>query len=290
MKIMNSDELCWCKSGLNYGECHKTIDEKIRVYEKKGCIVPPRSLIKTPQQIEKIKASAKINTAVLDYVASVIKEGMSTEEIDVLVSSFTKEQGAICAPLNYQGYPKSVCTSINDEVCHGIPSRLRKLKDGDIVNVDVSTILDGYYSDASRMFCIGEVSAEKQKLVDVTKECLRRGIEAAKAWGFVGDIGDVISKYAHENGYSVVRELGGHGVGVEFHEDPFIAHIGKKQTGMLLVPGMIFTIEPMINAGGPNVVIDKYNGWTITTQDHSPSAQVEHMILITEEGPEILTY
>ncbi|MEG0076681.1 MAG: methionyl aminopeptidase [Anaerorhabdus sp.] len=287
---MENKENCWCGSGLPYDECHQSIDAKIKEYERKGCTVPPRSLIKTPAQIEKIKESAKINTAVLDYVAEHIHEGMTTEEIDVLVSEFTKSKGAICAPYQYQGYPKSVCTSINEEVCHGIPNRRKKLQQGDIVNVDVSTILDGYYSDASRMFCIGQVSPEKQRLVDATKECLRIGIEAAKPWGFVGDIGEAISKYAHQHGYSVVRELGGHGVGIEFHEDPFISHVGKKGTGMLLVPGMIFTIEPMINEGGANVVIDRYNGWTIYTADGKPSAQVEHMILITETGNEILTY
>ncbi len=268
----------------------KELEAKIVDYANQGCIVPSIDLIKTPEQIEKIKASAKINTAILDYVSEHIKEGMTTEEIDQLVSTFTKQHGAQCAPYNYQGYPKSVCTSINEEVCHGIPHRRRKLKKGDIVNVDVSTILDGYFSDASRMFCIGEISEEKRKLIEVTKECLKRGIEAAKPWGFVGDIGAAISQHAHQNGYSVVRELGGHGIGLSFHEDPFVSHVGQKGKGMLLVPGMIFTIEPMINAGSPEVVMDRYNGWTISTADGSPSAQVEHMILITENGPEILTY
>lgn len=284
------ENMCWCGSGQLYTECHQAIDEKIKEFERKGAEVPPRSLIKTPMQIEKIKQSAKINTQILDLVAEQIHEGMTTEDIDVIVKEYTLKQGAQCAPYQYQGYPKSVCTSINEEVCHGIPSRLKKLKNGDIINVDVSTILDGYYSDASRMFCIGEVNEEKRKLVEVTHECLRRGIEAAQAWGFVGDIGAAISEYAKEQGYSIVRELGGHGIGLEFHEDPFVAHVGKKGTGMLLVPGMIFTIEPMINVGQAKVVVDRYNGWTIYTADGKPSAQVEHMILITENGPEILTY
>ncbi|MCI5774842.1 MAG: type I methionyl aminopeptidase [Erysipelotrichaceae bacterium] len=271
---------------IDYYEKYK---DKIEEYRRLGHIVPSPDLVKNSEQIAKIKESAKINTAVLDHVAQNIKVGMSTQEIDDLVSSFTKEHGAICAPLHYQGYPKSVCTSINDEVCHGIPSRRIKLKDGDIINVDVSTILDGYYSDASRMFEIGNVSSKRQELVEITKECLRRGIEAAKPWGFVGDIGEAIASYAHSKGCSVVRELGGHGVGLEFHEDPFVSHIGKKGTGMLLVPGMIFTIEPMINAGKPHVVMDNLNGWTIYTQDGKDSAQVEHMILITEDGNEILT-
>lgn len=273
-----------------YREYQARIESKIEEYRKEGHQVPDLSLIKTPWQIKKIKDACSINTAVLDYVQDNIKVGMSTQEVDDLVSSFTLKSGALCAPLGYEGYPKSVCTSINEEVCHGIPSRLRKLNDGDIVNVDVSTILDGYYADASRMFEIGNVSEERKRLVKVTKECLELGISVAKAWGHVGDIGAIISEHANKNGYSVVTRLGGHGVGLEFHEEPFISHIGIKDTGMLLVPGMIFTIEPMINVGGADVVIDKYNGWTIYTKDGKDSAQVEHQILITEDGPEILTY
>ena len=264
--------------------------EKVKQLKARGFTVPHESLIKTPEQIEGIRESAKINTAVLDYVAANIRVGMTTQDIDNLVSEFTKAHDAICAPYHYEGYPKSVCTSINDEVCHGIPSRLIKLKEGDIVNVDVSTIYKGYYSDASRMFCIGQVSEERQKLVDVTKECLLKGIEAAQAWTAVGDIGAAVTEVAKKHNYSVVRELGGHGVGIEFHEDPFVSHTARKGTGMILVPGMIITIEPMINAGKPHVVIDNYNGWTIYTKDGSDSAQWEHTILITEDGPEILTY
>lgn len=273
-----------------YREYQARIESKIEEYRKEGHQVPDLSLIKTPWQIKKIKDACSINTAVLDYVQDNIKVGMSTQEVDDLVSSFTLKSGALCAPLGYEGYPKSVCTSINEEVCHGIPSRLRKLNDGDIVNVDVSTILDGYYADASRMFEIGNVSEERKRLVKVTKECLELGISVSKAWGHVGDIGAIISEHANKNGYSVVTRLGGHGVGLEFHEEPFISHVGIKDTGMLLVPGMIFTIEPMINVGGADVVIDKYNGWTIYTKDGKDSAQVEHQILITEDGPEILTY
>lgn len=288
--ILRPQESCWCQSGKTYEECHQAIEQKMAMYKKKGFIVPKRSLLKTPEQIEKIKASARINTAVLDYVASHIQEGMSTADIDQLVHDFTVSHGAICAPLNYEGFPKSVCTSINEEVCHGIPSHRRKLKNGDIINVDVSTILDGFYSDASRMFLIGEISEDKLRLVEATQECLKRGIEAAQAWHFVGDIGEAVQTYAQSCGYSVVRELGGHGVGLEFHEDPFVSHVGKKNTGMLLVPGMILTIEPMINMGKAGVVLDQHNGWTIYTEDKKPSAQQEHTILITEQGPEILTY
>lgn len=246
--------------------------------------------VKRPTQIEGIRRAGELNTAVLDEVAKHIKAGMSTQEIDDIVSSYTKEHGGICACLGYEGYPKNVCVSINEEVCHGIPARLRKLRDGDIVNVDCTTIVDGYYADASRMFMIGNVSPERKRLVEETKKCLEIGIAAAQPWATVGDIGYAISKYAKSKGYSVVRELGGHGVGLEFHEDPFVAHVGKRNDGMVLVPGMVLTIEPMINAGKAAVVIDPYNDWTIYTKDRKDSAQFEHTILITETGNEILTY
>ena len=281
---------CWCGSGIPYGECHQHADQKIAYYKKRGHIVPPPRLLRTREEIEGIRASAAINTGVLDHVAAHIHEGMSTEEINTLVQEYTVRHGAVCAPLNYEGYPKSVCTSVNHEVCHGIPSHRRKLRSGDIVNVDVSTIFNGFYSDASRMFMIGEVKPEVQRLVEQTKECLKRGIEAAQAWHFVGDIGAAVQQYAESCGYSVVRELGGHGVGLVFHDEPFVSHVGKKNTGMLLVPGMVLTVEPMINMGGPGVELDRYNGWTVYTQDGKPSAQWEHTILITEEGPEILTW
>ena len=226
----------------------------------------------------------------LDAVAEKIHEGMSTQEIDDIVVAVTHEHGGICAPYHFEGYPKSVCTSINEEVCHGIPARHRKLHSGDIVNVDCTTILDGYYADASRMFMIGSVSPQRKRLVEETMKCLEAGIEAAQPWNTVGDIGYAVSQYAKKLGYSVVRDLGGHGVGIGFHEDPFVAHVGKKGAGMVLVPGMVITIEPMINAGGASVVIDAYNDWTIYTKDGKDSAQWEHTILITETGNEILTY
>ena len=264
--------------------------EHMEQCRKKGMIVPDESLIKRPSMIEGIRESSKINTGVLDAVAEKIHDGMSTQEIDDIVSEYTLVHGAICAPLHFEGYPKSVCTSINEEVCHGIPGRMRKLHDGDIVNVDVSTIYQGWFSDASRMFMIGQVSEARRKLVEETKKCLEIGMQAAQPWATVGDIGFAISRYAHSRGYSVVRELGGHGVGAQFHEDPFVSHVGKAHTGMVLVPGMVFTIEPMINAGKAGVVIDPYNDWTIYTNDGKDSAQWEHTILITETGNEILTY
>lgn len=266
------------------------MDEKVLFYQEKGCLVPSRKLIKTPEQIEGIRKSGLINTAILDLVASEIHEGMSTEDIDKLVYDYTVGHGAIPAPLNYEGFPKSVCTSVNEVVCHGIPNEEEILEEGDIINVDVSTILDGYFSDASRMFVIGKTSARKQKLVDVTLECLKIGMEAAQPYGFVGDIGNAIERHAKKNGFSVVRDFCGHGVGLEFHEEPEVDHFGRKGTGMLLVPGMVFTIEPMINMGGCDVFIDEEDGWTVVTEDERPSAQWEHTFVMTENGLEILTH
>ena len=266
------------------------LDKKVLYFQNKGHLVPSKKLIKTPEQIEGIRRSGVINTAVLDLVASEIKAGMSTAEIDKMVYDFTVSHGAIPAPLNYEGFPKSVCTSINEVVCHGIPSEDEILEEGDIINVDVSTILDGYYSDASRMFIIGKTSPEKEKLVKVAKECLEIGMKAATPFGFVGDIGNAIEKHAKKNGFSVVRDLCGHGVGLDFHEEPDVEHFGRKGTGMLLVPGMVFTIEPMINMGTYKVFVDEEDDWTVVTEDELPSAQWEHTFLMTENGLEILTY
>lgn len=266
------------------------LDKKILFFQNHGCLVPSRSLIKTPEQIEGIRRSGAVNTGVLDLVAKEIKAGMSTAEIDRMVYDYTVAHGAVPAPLNYEGFPKSVCTSINEVVCHGIPSEDEILQEGDIINVDVSTILDGYYSDASRMFIIGKTTPEKEKLVRVTKECLEIGMRAAKPFGFVGDIGNAIQRHAEKNGFSVVRDLCGHGVGLAFHEEPEVLHFGRKGTGMLLVPGMVFTIEPMINMGDWHVFIDEDDGWTVVTEDEKPSAQWEHTFLMTEHGLEILTY
>ena len=283
-------DLCWCGSGKAYADCHSEIDAKIELYRKAGHEVPDREMIKTPEQIAGIREACKINTAVLDEVEKNIKTGMTTEEINTIVHEYTVSHGAIPAPLNFCGFPKSVCTSINDQVCHGIPSAQDVLKSGDIVNVDVSTIYNGYYADASRMFMIGKVDKKKQDLVAITKECLRRGLEAAQPWSFVGDIGAAVSGFAHKHGYSVVTEFGGHGVGIDFHEEPFICHVGKRKTGMLLVPGMIFTIEPMINTGKREVYVDAGNDCTVYTQDGGMSAQWEYTVLITETGNEVLTY
>ena len=233
------------------------LERRVIAAEESGAIVPPRNLIKTKEQIEGIRRSGVVNTGVLDAVAAEIKAGMSTAEIDRIVYDYTVSHGAIPAPLNYEGFPKSVCTSINEVVCHGIPSENEILREGDIINVDVSTILDGYYSDASRMFVIGKTTNAKQRLVDCARECLEIGMKAAKPYGFLSDIGYAITKHAHAAGFSVVRDLCGHGVGLEFHEDPDVEHYARKPgRGMLLVPGMVFTIEPMINMGDWHVFID----------------------------------
>ncbi len=272
------------------GEEMTELDKKVLSFQNRGCLVPSRKLIKTPEQIEGIRRSGVVNTGVLDLVAQEIHAGMTTEEIDKLVYDYTVSHGAIPAPLNYEGFPKSVCTSVNEVVCHGIPNEFEVLEEGDIINVDVSTILDGYYSDASRMFVIGQTTPEKQKLVDVAKECLEIGMKAAQPFGFVGDIGNAIEKHAKKNGFSIVRDLCGHGVGLEFHEDPEVEHFGRKGTGMLLVPGMVFTIEPMVNMGDWRVFVDEEDGWTVVTEDELPSAQWEHTFVMTEHGLEILTY
>src|SRR5690554_3628246 len=289
-KKLGRNEPCWCGSGLKYKKCHAAMDERIRQYEAQGCIVPPREIIKNSQQIAAIRQSALVNIAVLDHVAEKIRAGMTTEEIDQLVYQKTKESGGIPAPLGYQGYPKSVCTSVNEQVCHGIPSDEVVLKSGDIINVDVSTILHGYFSDSSRMFCIGQVTREKEALVQVVRECVEAGLAQVKPWGFMGDVGHAVQVHAERHGYSVVREFGGHGVGLEFHEEPWVSFVAKENTGMLLVPGMIFTIEPMINMGKAEIYLDKDNGWTAYTADGQPTAQWEVTVLVTEDGHEVLAY
>lgn len=290
MKRPGRNEACWCGSGRKYKQCHEALDDKILMYQRQGHIVPDHEMIKNPEQIQGIRDSAKINCAVLDAVAEKICVGMPTEDIDRIVAETTRAMGGIPAPLNYEGYPKSVCTSINDQVCHGIPSAEDILKDGDIVNVDCSTIYKGYFSDSSRMFCLGNVSEEDQKLVRVAKECMELGIKEAKPWGFLGDIAQVINDHAIENGYSVVREIGGHGVGIEFHEEPWVSYVTKRGTEMLLVPGMVFTIEPMINAGRHDIYVDDENDWTVYTEDGKKSAQWEVTIAITEDGNEVISW
>lgn len=290
MHMIDRNSPCWCGSGRKYKKCHYDFDEKLMAYEHRGCIVPEHNMIKTPEQIEKIKASAQVNIAVLDYVAEHIKEGVTTEDIDRWVYEETTRRDAIPAPLNYEGFPKSVCTSIDEVVCHGIPDPKRVLKNGDIINVDCSTILNGYYSDSSRMFCIGDVSPEKKRLVEIARQSLEVGLKEVKPWNFLGDMGSAIHDFVRENGYSVVREIGGHGIGLEFHEEPWVSYVSEKGTEMLMVPGMMFTIEPMINMGKPDVFVDDDDDWTVYTEDGLPSAQWEIQVLVTEDGYEIISY
>lgn len=246
-------------------------------------------LIKSPTQLAGIRESGKINTAILDYVSNHIRAGISTEEIDEWVYTQTTKMGAVPAPLHFEGFPKSVCTSLNSVVCHGIPSKDEILKEGDILNVDVSTIYKGYYSDASRMFCIGEVSADKKRLVQVAKEAIQVGLMEVRPFRPIGNMGHAIHMYAQSQGYSVVEEIGGHGVGLEFHEDPWVSYVAPKGSGEILLPGMVFTIEPMINMGSPDFYVDETNGWTVYTEDGMPSAQWEVTVAITASGYEIIS-
>ena len=290
LRKIGRNDLCWCGSNKKYKFCHCDFDAKLTDLSRKGCIIPSHDIIKTPEQIEKIKESCKINIAILDYIEKNIHEGMSTAEIDKIVYDMTTDMGGVPAPLGYDGYPYSVCTSVNDQVCHGFPSKDVILSSGDIVNVDCSTILKGYFSDSSRMFCIGDVSPEKKKLVQVTKECVELGLKEVKPWGFLGDMGQVVHDHAFDNGYTVVREIGGHGVGLEFHEDPWVGYNTKRGTDMIMAPGMIFTIEPMVNMGAVDIYQDEEDGWQVYTEDGMPSAQWEIMVLVTETGNEVLCW
>lgn len=287
---LGRNDPCWCGSGRKYKQCHERMDERIESIRLEGHIVPGPAQIKNAEQIEGIRESSKLNIAILDEVTDKIHAGMSTQDIDDIVSSLTQKMGGIAAPLGYEGFPKSVCTSLNDEVCHGIPSPDIILKDGDIINVDVSTIYNGYFSDSSRMFCIGDVSPEKKRLVEIAKECMQKGIEAVKPWTFLGDMADAVNSHAKANGCTIVREIGGHGVGIEFHEEPFVSYVTRPGTEMLMVPGMVFTIEPMVNLGKADIYTDEDNGWTVYTEDGKPSAQWEVTLVVTEDGYEILTY
>ncbi len=287
---LGRNDPCWCGSGKKYKKCHADFDERLQALAMSGEYVPARYLLKTPQEIEGIKRSAEVNVGVLDYVSERIKEGVTTEEIDRWVYDYTIERGAVPAPLNYEGYPKSVCVSPNEVVCHGIPSEDDVLESGDIVNVDCSTEKDGFFSDSSRMFCIGDVSSEKADLVRATKEAVDVGLAAVKPWGHLGDIGAAINTFAKEHGYTVVREFGGHGIGNEFHEEPFVGFVTKPGTGCILVPGLCFTIEPMINMGKHRIDMNDPNGWTVRTKDGLPTAQWEVQLVITDDGYELLSW
>lgn len=245
-------------------------------------------IIKNKDDIAKMRIAGQLAAEVLDMIGPYVKEGITTGELDAICHDYiVNVQKAIPAPLNYHGYPKSICTSVNHQVCHGIPGA-RKLKDGDIINIDVTVLKDGYHGDTSKMFVIGKPSLLAERLIKITQECLYLGIKEVKPGATFGDIGAVIQEYAEKNRFSIVREYCGHGIGKIFHEPPNVLHYGKRGTGMKLCPGMIFTIEPMVNAGKREVKLLP-DGWTVVTKDHSLSAQWEHTVLVTDTGYEILT-
>lgn len=244
--------------------------------------------IKTPEEIEKMRVAGRLAAEVLDMITPHVVAGVTTGELDRLCHDYiVNEQRATPAPLNYKGFPRSICTSVNHQVCHGIPGD-RRLKKGDIINIDITVIKDGYHGDTSRMFFVGEPSIQARRLVEVTRECMYRGIEQVRPGAHLGDIGHAIQQHAERHGFSVVREYCGHGIGRIFHEDPQVLHYGRPATGMELVPGLTFTVEPMINAGRADVRLLPDN-WTVVTRDHSLSAQWEHTVLVTDSGHEILT-
>jgi methionyl aminopeptidase len=278
---------CPCGSGLKYKKCCMGKNVLPLEYLKQVYTSKYQIRFKSQKEIEGIRRAGRLVVQTLDLVEQMIRPGIATEEINSVVHDFTIKNNAIPAPLNYRGFPKSVCVSVNEVVCHGIPGS-RILKDGDIVNVDVTPILDGYYADASRMFYVGTPRPNAQKIVEVSRESLKKGIAAAQPGNTIGDIGFAIQRYAEGMGCSVVREFVGHGVGVDFHEPPQVPHFGRKGEGLQVLPGMVFTIEPMINLGKKDLYLLE-DGWTAVTKDGSLSAQFEQTFLVTEEGCESLT-
>lgn len=286
MKKPGRNDPCWCGSGKKYKFCHMSSDEK-KSRSRSASSRRKGIIIKTTEEVEGIRAACRLTRETLDLVDSRIRPGITTEEINDWVHDFIVSSGGRPAPLNYRGFPKSVCTSINEEICHGIPGKI-KLREGDIINVDVTAVVGGFYGDASRMYLMGTVSPEAGRLVQVSRECLYRGIRVVKPGRHFGDIGRAIQKHAERHGFSVVRDYTGHGVGVEFHEPPNVLHYETSAPGEEIRPGMVFTIEPMINAGTYRSRLLS-NGWTAVTRDGKLSAQWEHTILVTESGSEILT-
>lgn len=291
--MIGRNDPCWCGSRKKWKTCHfpqfNPAGEKRTESLKEEYLRKYDIILKTPKQIEGIRQACILASNILDAVCHLAKEGVTTLELNELAVKLHKEAGAIAAPLNYDypPYPKSICTSINEVICHGIPDK-NPLKEGDIVNIDVTSILKGYYGDCSRMVCIGNVPAERQLVVDVAHECLMRSIAILRPGLALHKIGDVIEDYAHSKKCSVVHQFVGHGVGIRFHEGPQIAH-SRNRSNIIIQPGMIFTIEPMINAGVRDAVIDPFDQWTARTKDGKASAQWEHTILITEDGHEVLT-
>jgi methionyl aminopeptidase len=278
---------CPCGSGLKYKKCCADKMERHGEPLKDNYYQKYRIRLKEPADVAAIRRCGRLVVETLDRVAEIIRPGVQTEEINTLVHEMTVARGAVPAPLNYRGFPKSVCVSVNEVICHGIPGP-RVLKEGDIVNVDVTSILDGYYADANKTFFVGTPGADARKIVQVARESLRAGIAMVRPGNTVGDIGWAIQDLAESNGCSVVREFVGHGVGFEFHEAPQIPHYGRKGEGIPLVPGMVFTVEPMINLGNKELRVLQDN-WTAVTRDGSLSAQFEQTLLVTDEGCESLT-
>lgn len=284
--MLSRNEPCWCGSNRKYKKCHMAHDQALADLAHKGYIVPNREDIKTAEVIEGMKKSALITKGVFDYLEGKIRSGMTTEAINQMVHDYTVEHGGYPATLGYNGFSKSCCTSVNEVICHGIPGD-EVIQDGDIINVDITTDLDGCFSDASRMYMIGDVSDRARNLVLVAKEALALGIQAVKPFESVDVIGETIEAFVTSNGYSVVRDLGGHGIGTEFHQAPHIHHYDSQEKGMIMVPGMTFTIEPMINEKAYTTETLE-DGWTVKTIDGGLSAQWEHTILVTEHGAEII--
>ena len=287
MKKLFRNDLCWCGSGKKYKKCHMDSDAQNLTHPPVSMKPPKGISIKTKEQIDGIRKSSRLTRDILDMVASKIRGGVTTNEINSWVHEYTVKHGARPAPLHYNGYPKSVCTSINNVICHGIPDETL-LKDGDIINVDVTCVLNGYFGDASRMFMIGNPSDMARKLVEVSLECMDLGIAEVKPYADFGKIGHVIEKHASDNGFSVVRDYGGHGIGTSFHEEPHVHHYDTGYRGIAMFPGMVFTIEPMINEGKYQTRL-LADDWTAVTADGLLSAQWEHTLCVTENGVEILT-
>lgn len=284
------NEPCWCGSGKKYKRCHMTTDQQEARAGIKRTVPKKPSMIKTPEEIEGMRLAGKFNGELLDFIKPFVKEGVTTEAINNMVHKFTKDHGHIPATLGYHGYPKSSCISINEVVCHGIPSPHKKLKDGDIVNVDLTTIVNGFHGDSSETFFVGDVSEDAKKLVRCAGESLIKGIEAVKPGAHLRDIGAAIEPFVKDQGFSVVKQYTGHGIGTKFHEFfSVLHHVARDCEDVVFQPGMTFTIEPMINAGDYKVVTDRKDEWTVRTKDGSLSAQFEHTILVTEDGAEILT-
>ncbi len=280
---LQRNEPCWCGSGKKYKKCHLKEDES-----KQDFAPFQRAKIKRSKEfIQGMEATCKLAKATLDMVAENINVGNTTDQINTWVHDFTLDNGAIPATLNYKGYPKSTCTSVNEVICHGIPGDTI-LKEGDIINVDITCNLNGYFGDTSRTFLIGECSDEAKKICSVAEVCLEKGIAAVRPYGRIGDIGAAIQEYAHSMNCSVVEKFVGHGIGQAFHEEPQVPHFGKKGTGPIIVPGMYFTIEPMINLGTKDLIILD-DDWTAVTKDGKLSAQFEHTIFITENGANVMT-